>query len=288
MLLLIPPWPSLLVPILDTDRPCARPPPRNGPFAFGGAEGIALSPGKFGRSACGIPTELTSAQGMAPRKPKAPRAVARKRRASASPVLGDRGAALLPVARKRQRREGRQDASEDEASDQYSPARAPKRQKASAVPPPMDSSSADGEQPPQGTDGSAADRPMDTHPPFRAASGERGKKTKRGIDSGSRPISDVREMFEDMVERLNPSTLKERPVKLNVATLCSGTDAPIFALGLIQEAMQATGFGTPFEFEHVFSCEIEPFKQGFIRRNLPEGTLIFRDVVELAAAKDRA
>ncbi|AEO59218.1 hypothetical protein MYCTH_2307313 [Thermothelomyces thermophilus ATCC 42464] len=90
-------------------------------------------------------------------------------------------------------------------------------------------------------------------------------------------------MFEDMVARVEPVSLKESPVRLNVATLCSGTDAPIFALSLIQEALVTHGFGAGFEFQHLFSCEIEPFKQGFIRRNLPPGTLIFRDVVELAS-----
>jgi len=36
------------------------------------------------------------------------------------------------------------------------------------------------------------------------------------------------------------------------------------------------------EFEHLYSCEIEPFKQAFIRRNVDSSTIIFRDVVEMA------
>ncbi|KAL2149184.1 hypothetical protein VTH82DRAFT_8532 [Thermothelomyces myriococcoides] len=114
------------------------------------------------------------------------------------------------------------------------------------------------------------------------APGKPDKKIKTGLNSSLPPVSDVREMFEDMVVRLNPVALKKSPVRLNVATLCSGTDAPIFALNLIQEALVAQGFGAGFEFQHLFSCEIEPFKQGFIRRNLPPDTLIFRDIVELA------
>ncbi|KAK4244108.1 hypothetical protein C7999DRAFT_17603 [Corynascus novoguineensis] len=90
-------------------------------------------------------------------------------------------------------------------------------------------------------------------------------------------------MFEDMVARLNPIDLKGASIRLNVATLCSGTEAPIFALDLIRDALVTQGFGVEFELNHLFSCEIEPFKQGFIRRNLPPGTLIFRDVVELAS-----
>lgn len=107
------------------------------------------------------------------------------------------------------------------------------------------------------------------------------------IDNGLRPIWDVREMFEDMVNNLKPTKLAERPIKLNIATLCSGTDAPIFALDMLQDAMQVLGFGTPFDFKHLLSCEIEPFKQGFIRRNLAPDTLIFRDVVELAMASPK-
>ncbi|KAL2198168.1 hypothetical protein P885DRAFT_34567 [Corynascus similis CBS 632.67] len=90
-------------------------------------------------------------------------------------------------------------------------------------------------------------------------------------------------MFEDMIARINPIDLKGASIRLNVATLCSGTDAPIFALDLVRDALVTQGFGVELELNHLFSCEIEPFKQGFIRRNLPPGTLIFRDVVELAS-----
>lgn len=117
---------------------------------------------------------------------------------------------------------------------------------------------------------------------------EPAKGSRGGIDTSLPPLSDVRQMFEDLVARIDPVSLKNSPFKLNVATLCSGTDAPIFALNLIQDAMQAMGYDGAFEFEHLFSCEIEPFKQGFIRRNLPHGTIIFRDVVELAGSKGQA
>ncbi|KAL2264457.1 hypothetical protein VTK26DRAFT_22 [Humicola hyalothermophila] len=130
--------------------------------------------------------------------------------------------------------------------------------------------------------------PTDADSPAPIRYGEPANKPKRGVNNSLRPISDVREMFEDMVERLNPALLREHPVNLSVATLCSGTDAPIFALKLIQEALQTMGFGSVLGFKHLFSCEIEPFKQGFIRRNLPEGTIIFRDVVELACSEDKA
>ena len=132
---------------------------------------------------------------------------------------------------------------------------------------------------------SSIDRTMDIGSPAGNATNKPGKHTKRVIDTSLRPISDVREMFEDMVERVRPDALIETPIKLSVATICSGTDAPIIALSLIQDAMQATGHGAGFEFDHLFSCEIEPAKQGFIRRNLPHPTVIFRDVMELANLK---
>lgn len=109
------------------------------------------------------------------------------------------------------------------------------------------------------------------------------KRSKVALDINLPPVSDVREMFEDMIARINPIDLKGASIRLNVATLCSGTDAPIFALDLVRDALVTQGFGVELELNHLFSCEIEPFKQGFIRRNLPPGTLIFRDVVELAS-----
>ncbi|KAK3994651.1 hypothetical protein QBC44DRAFT_391387 [Cladorrhinum sp. PSN332] len=98
-------------------------------------------------------------------------------------------------------------------------------------------------------------------------------------------ISNVLEMFQDIVARVRPPKPRgDRVYRLNVATICSGTDAPIFALNLLIEAIFTSGKGSLFTFDHLFSCEIEPFKQGFIRRNLPHATIIFRDVVEMAAA----
>ena len=52
-----------------------------------------------------------------------------------------------------------------------------------------------------------------------------------------------------------------------MATACSGTDAPVVAMRVAQEALARRG--TFFEFDHVMSCEIEPYKQSFIARNNP-------------------
>lgn len=112
-----------------------------------------------------------------------------------------------------------------------------------------------------------------------------GETTKeKGLDTSRVPISDVGDMFHDMVRRVDPSSLQESPVRLTVATVCSGTDAPIFGLKFIQDALMATQRGAGFELKHLFSCEIEPVKQGFISRNLWYFCDVFRDVVEMAEA----
>ncbi|KAK4466470.1 DNA repair protein RAD5 [Cladorrhinum samala] len=98
------------------------------------------------------------------------------------------------------------------------------------------------------------------------------------------PLSDVHAMFEDMVGRVEPPDPAGQLYELNIGTVCSGTDAPVFALELLIEALESKHHGQLFTFKHLFSCEIEPFKQGFIRRNLPRPTVIFRDVVEMAHA----
>jgi len=72
--------------------------------------------------------------------------------------------------------------------------------------------------------------------------------------------------------------------ELKVATLCSGTEAPIYALRGIQRAGRALGVGEIIKFKHVMSCEIEAWKQAYIRRNLSV-PLIFRDVRELGILK---
>lgn len=64
---------------------------------------------------------------------------------------------------------------------------------------------------------------------------------------------------------------------LKIATACSGTDAPVLALTLLKEQMNLRKFqlgleddedaGSLLNTEHVFSCEIEGFKQAYIARN---------------------
>ena len=57
---------------------------------------------------------------------------------------------------------------------------------------------------------------------------------------------------------------KSNPVVLGTA--CSGTDAPALALMLNQEQLETRGMGGLFEYDHVFSCEKEPYKQAYLAK----------------------
>jgi len=96
------------------------------------------------------------------------------------------------------------------------------------------------------------------------------------------PISDICDMFRDLVGRV--PQLKDvvdhlAGCKLRVATMCSGTESPILALELIQKSTSDL-YGLDLDFEHVFSCEINAFKQAYIERNFCP-PLLFRDVCEM-------
>ncbi|KAI0773312.1 hypothetical protein BD413DRAFT_541087 [Trametes elegans] len=96
------------------------------------------------------------------------------------------------------------------------------------------------------------------------------------------PIYQIPAIFSDLVSRIPQikdvaEHLKGR--KMRVATMCSGTESPLLALNLIQRSIMEH-YGVPLEYEHVFSCEIEPFKQAYIERNF-QPPLLFRDVCEL-------
>ncbi|POW22441.1 hypothetical protein PSHT_01345 [Puccinia striiformis] len=109
------------------------------------------------------------------------------------------------------------------------------------------------------------------------------KREKETIDKTklARP-TEIPDMFLDMVK--NRPEFKDtiehniggRP--LRVATMCSGTESPLLALGLIAESVKQ--LDKDFRVQHVFSCEIEPFKQAYIERNF-QPPILFRDVCEL-------
>ncbi|KAI0701486.1 hypothetical protein BC835DRAFT_1303658 [Cytidiella melzeri] len=113
------------------------------------------------------------------------------------------------------------------------------------------------------------------------------KRTKAAaIDTSELPpIHDISAIFLDLVSRASGSkevVEKLTGRKLRVATMCSGTESPLLSLEEARRAIK-TLWDLDFQFEHVFSCEIEPFKQAYIERNFSP-PLLFRDVCELGSA----
>ncbi|KAL0953862.1 hypothetical protein HGRIS_005037 [Hohenbuehelia grisea] len=104
--------------------------------------------------------------------------------------------------------------------------------------------------------------------------------------SGLPPIHSIPSMFDDLVSRIPKiKDVAQRVLgrKLRIATMCSGTESPLLALELIQKSIKDQ-YGVDLDVEHVFSCEIEPFKQAYIERNF-HPPLLFRDVCELGDAQ---
>ncbi|KAJ4356254.1 uncharacterized protein N0V89_004285 [Didymosphaeria variabile] len=108
------------------------------------------------------------------------------------------------------------------------------------------------------------------------------RSARKGIDYSLPPMHDNKAIFADLISRALELGLRDalesldRPI--NVATMCSGTESPLFGLMAAAEALEAKG-QPPFRFRHLFSAEIEQFKQAFIERNwAPE--LLFRDIRE--------
>ncbi|KAF8892236.1 hypothetical protein BD779DRAFT_1511770 [Infundibulicybe gibba] len=111
---------------------------------------------------------------------------------------------------------------------------------------------------------------------------KKGGKAAAPDGSDLPPIHDIPAIFSDLVSRIPAIKDVAKHVagrKLRVATMCSGTESPLLALDLIQKSILEQ-HGINFDIEHVFSCEIEPFKQAYIERNF-HPPLLFRDVCEL-------
>ena len=75
-------------------------------------------------------------------------------------------------------------------------------------------------------------------------------------------------MFDDLCSRYPRfgKFAKALGRPLRVATMCSGTESPVLALAMMCKAVRHQT-GVNLEMDHVFSCEIEPFKQAYIERN---------------------
>jgi hypothetical protein len=110
------------------------------------------------------------------------------------------------------------------------------------------------------------------------------KSSRQAADQSSLPpLSSIPAMFDDMISRASDlSSVVDRlnGRKLRVATMCSGTESPLLALRMITRSLFKE-MGKKLEIDHIFSCEIEPFKQAYIERNFAP-PILFRDVLELA------
>lgn len=114
----------------------------------------------------------------------------------------------------------------------------------------------------------------------------------RFLDPTRPPLSDLDSIYNHIAEKTShlhnqegfsdfsieklADHLQNRPIR--IVTMCSGTEAPILALRMIQEAFQRLGVKI-FQIDHLASAEIEPFKQAYIHRNF-EVPIIFKDVTD--------
>ena len=94
--------------------------------------------------------------------------------------------------------------------------------------------------------------------------------TRPFVDAAGLDIEDrgVEWIIEHQCDKLLPllrDALSHGELDLSMATACSGTDAPVVAMRVAKESLRR--HGVDFGFEHVMSCEIEPYKQSFIARS---------------------
>jgi site-specific DNA-cytosine methylase len=107
--------------------------------------------------------------------------------------------------------------------------------------------------------------------------------TRRDLNLSLPPITSIRDIFSDITSNAIDAGLDKVVQRLNnrplrVATMCSGTESPLLALKLVQQNLEQQ-LGMSFQIDHVFSAEIEPYKQAYIQRNF-HPPLLFRDITE--------
>ena len=125
--------------------------------------------------------------------------------------------------------------------------------------------------------------PTKRKPAIRKNAAVARPRPNNGIDLSLPPISAIDDIFLDITTRALQFDLSkaikhlgQRP--LRVATMCSGTEAPLLSLKLVERALKHLHQPT-LNIEHVFSAEIEPFKQAYIERNF-KPPILFRDITE--------
>ena len=95
-------------------------------------------------------------------------------------------------------------------------------------------------------------------------------------------ITEPQQMFDDMVSKVPEiGKVAERLQgrSITVATMCSGTEAPVLALEMIAKSAKKL-HDVDMTIKTVFSCEIEEYKQAYIERNFAP-PILFRDAEQL-------
>lgn len=123
------------------------------------------------------------------------------------------------------------------------------------------------------------------------------KGTHKHMDYEKAPLSNIYQIFDKIADRAMELSSDgnlddfgasgQSPLEaacdllgssgVRIFTMCSGTEAPVLAMDLLKEAFGRKGLC--FNYDHLASAEIEPFKQGYIELNFHPRNL-FRDVTE--------
>ncbi|KAL8726041.1 MAG: hypothetical protein Q9181_006194, partial [Wetmoreana brouardii] len=106
-----------------------------------------------------------------------------------------------------------------------------------------------------------------------------------GIHMEYPPMTEYPDMIGNMVDRLWKDHGLEGAIKqaksylITIATMCSGTEAPLLALETLCDSFKARGYEV--SVDHLFSAEIVGYKQAYIESNFHPKTL-FSDIREVA------
>jgi site-specific DNA-cytosine methylase len=116
----------------------------------------------------------------------------------------------------------------------------------------------------------------------------RGAGEPKGLNTELPPLSSIEAIFKDITAKALSlglrGALKTNPTPLRVATMCSGTESPLLAIEMVQDALRSMG-ESELSVKHLFSAEIVPYKQAYIERNF-NPPIIYRDITEITSAID--
>ncbi|KAI0148768.1 hypothetical protein GGR57DRAFT_515110 [Xylariaceae sp. FL1272] len=117
-----------------------------------------------------------------------------------------------------------------------------------------------------------------------------GRNASSVLDLSLEPINSPEMAFGDMVKRFCDDLkliADNGGISIKIATMCSGTEAPIFALQMLKEAFDGRHDAPFLHYDHKFSVEIVPFKQAYLERNTARSNTIFRDVRDFKSQESK-